>query len=79
MGSAGRSLRTMVRDWLAPAVESGVSVSHVGRSVFGRYVCVVADNGAGPKEMLFFRHRDGKWYVFPPDPERPFMRFPELY
>ncbi|RZF24224.1 hypothetical protein EVC45_40015 [Paraburkholderia sp. UYCP14C] len=72
MASAARSLRTMVQDWLSPT--RGFRVSHVGRTVGGRYVCVVADNGSGPMAIFFFRHRDGSWCVFPPPPERPALR-----
>ncbi|MFM0617467.1 hypothetical protein PQR37_25750 [Paraburkholderia nemoris] len=78
MASAGKSLRTMVQDWLAPDPTRGFRVSHYGRSVWGRYVCVVADKGADPMVMFFYRHRDGKWCVFPPQPERPAMRLAEL-
>ncbi|TCG03956.1 hypothetical protein BZM27_44465 [Paraburkholderia steynii] len=74
MASVGRSLRNMVQDWLAPDPKRGFRVSHVGRSGHGRYVCVVADNGAGSRAMFFFRHRDGSWCIFPPQPERPAMQ-----
>lgn len=78
MASAGRSLRTMVKDWLAPDPARGFRVSHVGRSGLGRYVCVVADNGAGSRAMFFYRHRDGKWCIYPPEPDRPVMRLTEF-
>ncbi|RZF29418.1 hypothetical protein EVC45_13295 [Paraburkholderia sp. UYCP14C] len=74
MNSAGRSLRAMVQDWLAPDPGRGFRVSHYGRSRIGRYVCVVADNGTGSKAMFFYRHRDGTWRIFPAEPERPAMR-----
>ena len=74
MERVGRSLRAMVHDWLSPDPERGFRVSHYGRSRIGRYVCVVADNGAGSKALFFYRHRDGKWCVFPPEPERPVMQ-----
>ncbi|RZF25179.1 hypothetical protein EVC45_34775 [Paraburkholderia sp. UYCP14C] len=74
MESVGRSLRAMVYDWLSPDPERGFRVSHYGRSRIGRYVCVVADNGSGSKALFFYHHRDGKWCVFPPEPERPVMQ-----
>ncbi|NIE66873.1 hypothetical protein F3J17_23660 [Burkholderia sp. Ax-1719] len=74
MKSAERSLRVMVHDWLSPDPKRGFRVSHYGRSRIGRYVCVVADNGTGSRAMFFYRHRDGNWCVFPPEPERPTMR-----
>ncbi len=78
MASAGKSLRTMVQDWLAPDPTRGFRVSHYGRSIRGRYVCVVAVKRVDPMVMLFYRHRDGKWYVFPPEPERPAMRLTQV-
>ncbi len=74
MAISGMSLRSMVDDWLAPDPERGFRISHYGRSGAGRYVCVVADNGGGSKAMFFFRHRDGKWCIYPPGPERPAMQ-----
>lgn len=71
MENAGRSLRTMVEDWLAPDPRRGFRVSHVGRSKHGRYVCVVADNGSGSRAMFFFRRRDGSWCISPPQSETP--------
>lgn len=78
MASAGRSLRTMVEDWLAPDPTRGFRVSHVSRSGGQRYVCVVADNGTGSRAMFFYRHPDGKWCIYPREPGRPAMRLPEL-
>ncbi|RZF23592.1 hypothetical protein EVC45_43560 [Paraburkholderia sp. UYCP14C] len=69
MATAGKSLRTMVDVWLAPHPARGFRVSHVGRSGLGRYVCVVADNGAGSRAMFFYRHRNGTWCIFPQDSE----------
>ncbi|REG58623.1 hypothetical protein B0G80_1284 [Paraburkholderia sp. BL6669N2] len=59
MTIVGMSLRNMVEDWLAPDPKRGFRVSRYGRSSRGRYVCVVADNGAGSRAMFFFRHRTG--------------------
>ncbi|ACC72333.1 conserved hypothetical protein [Paraburkholderia phymatum STM815] len=78
VASAGWSLRKMVTDWLAPDPTRGFRISHVGRSGLGRYVCVVADNGAESRAMFFYRHRDGKWCIHPPEPERPAMRVTEF-
>ncbi|WJZ79524.1 hypothetical protein QEN71_40140 (plasmid) [Paraburkholderia sabiae] len=81
VATVGARLRSMVEDWLAPDPERGIRVSHFGRSATRRYVRVVADNRTGPRGMFFFRHSDGKWCIFPPDPERPAMhasRAPEF-
>ncbi|QCP49089.1 hypothetical protein FAZ95_07790 [Trinickia violacea] len=78
MASAGRSLRTMVEDWMAPDTAKGVKVRKFGRSKNGRYVCIEAVNAAGPIAIFFFRHRDGTWCIFPPSAERPAMRVAEV-
>jgi hypothetical protein len=74
MEKVGRPLKAMVEDWLSPDPVRGFRVSHYGRSRIGRYVCVVADNGTGSKAMFFYRHPDGKWGIFPPEPARPAMQ-----
>jgi hypothetical protein len=76
MDTVGRSLRAMVQDWLSPDPERGFRVSHYGRSMVGRYVCVVADDGIRSKAVFFYRHRDGNWCIFPQNPQRPALRIP---
>lgn len=78
MATAATSLRSMVEDWMAPNPEGRVRVSRFGRSKNGRYVCVESVCAANTIAMFFFRHRDGTWCVFPPDPERPTMRIAEI-
>lgn len=74
MANGGKSLRSMVQNWLAPDPTRGFRVSHFRRSGRGRYVRVVAESGAGSRAMFFFRHRDGSWRIFPPEPELPAMQ-----
>ncbi|MGF6468849.1 hypothetical protein QFZ89_004072 [Paraburkholderia youngii] len=78
MVRAGRSLRSMVQDWLSPDPKRGFRVSHYGRSRIGRYVGVVADNATGSKAIFFYRHRDGRWCIFPQEPVRPATRIVEI-
>ncbi|MBC8752418.1 hypothetical protein F6X42_40245 [Paraburkholderia sp. WC7.3b] len=73
MAVSARSLRDLVQHWLLADPHGCFRVSHVGRWGKARYVRVVADNAANSIAMFFFRHRDGRWCIFPPDPERPAM------
>jgi hypothetical protein len=76
MATAARSLRSMVEYWLYPALGNTVHIAEFGKNGngFGRYVCVEVVKPAGIVSMYFFRHRDGRWRVFPAEVERPVMR-----
>ncbi|MBC8750124.1 hypothetical protein OKW42_000761 [Paraburkholderia sp. WC7.3d] len=75
MASTEKSLRWMVENWLAPNRAMAVRVIEFRhfRSHRGCYVRVEALRSTGSVAMFFFRHRDGTWNVFPPNPERPAM------
>ena len=73
MKNAGNwSLRNQVEKWLAPAPASSVHVTEFGRIRWDRtrYVCVETSSPAGVRMLLFFRHGDGTWHVFPPAVDR---------
>ena len=76
MDARERSLRSMVEKWLAPIPSAPVRVTHFSRARSNqrRYVCVEVLRPTGPIEMFFFRHGDGTWCVFPPEPDRLVMR-----
>ena len=75
MASAAKSLRCLVDHWLAPDHAKAVKVVEFNRrSNHVCYVCVEVTKAGGPVAMLFFRHRDGQWCIFPPNRERPAMR-----
>ena len=69
------SLRTQVDKWLAPGLSTPVRVTEFSRTRFGgrRYVCVETALPLGSRALLFFRHDDGCWCVFPPALDRPNM------
>src|SRR5580698_6225293 len=69
------SLRTQVDKWLAPSLSTPVRVTEFSRTRFGgrRYVCVETALARGSRALLFFRHDDGCWCVFPPASDRPNM------
>jgi hypothetical protein len=67
------SLRTQVEKWLAPGLSAAVHVTEFSRTLAGRkrYVCVETSSPFGSRALLFFRHDDGCWCVFPPAANRP--------
>lgn len=75
MASAGKSLRMMVEHWLAPDPATRVRVAEFRnrRSERQCYVRVEVLRARCLSAMLFFRHQDGSWCVFPPR-EYPEMR-----
>jgi hypothetical protein len=66
------SLRTQVEKWLAPGLSAPVRVTEFSRTRVGRrrYVCVETAMPRGLRALLFFRHDDGCWCVFPPASDR---------
>lgn len=70
------SLRVLVQRWLAPGPGASLRITRfscVG-SERRRHVRVDAWRPDGTVTILFFRHKDGMWRVFPPDAERLAMR-----
>ncbi|MDK2662173.1 hypothetical protein QOS04_37510 [Cupriavidus sp. LEh21] len=65
---AERSLRSMVDKWLAPAVANPPRIVCIGRmrDCQNRFVRVECDHLTGTRSIVFFRHGDGSWHVFPP-------------
>lgn len=65
---AEKSLRSMVDKWLGPAMANPPRVASVGRlrDCGSRFVCVESDRLTGTLSIVFFKHGDGAWYVFPP-------------
>ncbi|SAL82788.1 hypothetical protein AWB67_06222 [Caballeronia terrestris] len=66
-----KSLRSAVDKWLAPTPAMPARV--VRFCVRARYVCVEALRPTGVLAIVFFRHDDGSWNVFPPQIKRPSM------
>lgn len=66
--SSERSLRPMVRKWLPLAEGVPARVTAFGRMRRGkvRYVSVAVERAGELLSIVFFRHRDGSWCVFPP-------------
>lgn len=70
-----RSLRNVVESWLGTQPESRIRVTRFGHSRrnLWRYVCVESAREKGTTSLVFFRHDDGSWCVYPPAPRRPVM------
>jgi hypothetical protein len=69
------SLRSLVDKWLAPTLSMPARVTQIGRifATHGRYVRLEGCTSTGPLTIVFFRHGDGSWCVFPPVPALPAM------
>jgi len=74
------SLHWAVDKWLAPTPTHPARVVQQCRShVTGlRYVCIEAWHSGGSLAIIFFRHDDGTWNVFPPQVRRPSMNAARL-
>ncbi|CAB3793863.1 hypothetical protein LMG28688_03827 [Paraburkholderia caffeinitolerans] len=75
MSRRERSLRVLAEKWLGEAGAKTARVTRFRHSTrrSWRYVCVEAQQPGGPFSILFFRHDDGSWCVFPPSRQRPVM------
>lgn len=69
------SLRSLVDKWLAPTPSTPGWVTNFGHiaSSHLRYVRLEGGAATAPRAIIFFRHDDGSWYVFPPLQARPAM------
>jgi hypothetical protein len=75
MYTGEKSLHWIVDKWLAPTPSMPARVTRIHRtgSHRGRVVCVETLRPDGVLSIVFFRHDDGSWNVFPPAAERPAM------
>lgn len=69
MNSAGFSLRVVVEKWFAatPVRVTRFKRTRISQS---RFVRVETRSPSSPVSILFFKHEDGAWRVFPPDARR---------
>ncbi|MFM0292674.1 MULTISPECIES: hypothetical protein [Paraburkholderia] len=75
MNADSLSLRSLVDKWLAPTRSMPARVTQIGRllATHGRYVRLEGCTSSGPLTIVFFRHDNGSWFVFPPAPAAPAM------
>ncbi|TGN95713.1 hypothetical protein PL79_021730 [Burkholderia sp. USMB20] len=70
-----RSLRDVVNMWLGADVVGRIRMTRIVRSRRKpwRCVCVESEGDQRCLKIMFFRHDDGSWFVFPPATRRPAM------
>ena len=75
MNRSDRSLRVLVEKWLGDEDTRLVRVARFSRGArrSWRYVRVEATRGSATFAIVFFRHDDGSWCVYPPAIRRPAM------
>ncbi len=73
MDSSKYSLRLLVKKWLPGDGAISIRIVRRGSSLGSvrRCVRVQAQRPGGLLSLLFFRHDDSAWYVFPPETARP--------
>jgi len=76
MDIASGSLRLLVEKWFAPTPVAPVRVTRLSPASSNQMRCVRVETlrAADSIAILFFRHDDGTWCVFPPRPQRLAMR-----
>jgi hypothetical protein len=72
---SGRSLRTLVDKWIGARCDIRITQFSHGRDEQHRFVRIEGASDESPIALIFFRHDDGGWCVFPPAPRRPTMNF----
>lgn len=75
MQTAENSLHWAVDKWLAPTPAHPARIVQLCRShsTGMRFVRIEAWHAGGSIAIIFFRHDDGTWNVFPPEGRRPSM------
>jgi hypothetical protein len=75
MNSGASTLHGLVDKWLGPTPATPARVVRLNRKGANptRCVCVEVRRPSGLLSVLFFRHKDGSWFVFPPAESRPSM------
>lgn len=81
MSCRERSLRALVEKWLGREGGNTVSVTRFshGADKRWRHVRVEAQRSGGAFVIVFFRHDDGSWCVYPPSIRRPTMATAHAY
>lgn len=72
MSACDMSLRYLVEKWVGAAQVRVTQFCHARREPW-RYVRIEAQLRPQPVALIFFRHDDGSWCVFPPQQRRPQM------
>ncbi|MBB6322627.1 hypothetical protein FHX56_005982 [Paraburkholderia tropica] len=68
MSGERKSLRALVNDWLGHSGHFRVTRPGRTKKMPWRVVKVEVARASGTFEIVFFRHDDGSWCVYPPTP-----------
>jgi hypothetical protein len=76
MGSGEKCLRTLVSKWFGSSAVATLRVMEFSRTGTDRrrYVRIGAARADESLTIVFFRHDDGSWNVFPAKADGPVMR-----
>ena len=74
MHTGEKSVRVQAHKWFGPSAALRVIEFSRTPSDRRRYVCIGALRPEGCLTIVFFRHDDGSWNVFPPRTDMPAMR-----
>ena len=67
MGTGAMSLRGLMQKWLGPEGATAARITRKRDAARHRgYVQVEVKRASGMLSLIFFRHADGSWCVFPP-------------
>jgi hypothetical protein len=69
MSSEGLSLRRAIEKWFGSGPSVCIRLRREQATAF-RCICVETVTDSGLLSILFFRHADGSWCVFPPERRR---------
>lgn len=78
MSAEKQSLRWVVEKWFGSELRARIRLLRTAQPLQAQYRCVrvEAASQSGPLSIVFFRHGDGSWYVFPPEDKRPAIGVP---
>jgi hypothetical protein len=66
--NATSSLRMQIEKWFGSVSRQALRITRISPSSGGRGRCVIVEaiRPNDPQTILFFRHGDGSWCVYPP-------------
>ncbi len=73
MSSECKSLRGLIKDWFGDVERFRVTRPECARQMPWRAVKIEVLRSSGPFEIVFFKHDDGSWWVYPPPVIQPTM------
>ncbi|CAG9259182.1 conserved hypothetical protein [Paraburkholderia caribensis] len=75
MSGQCKSLRVLVKDWFGNGGRFKVTRADRSKTMSCRVVKVEVAHSSGTYALVFFRHNDGSWCVYPPPIVHPTMNW----